>query len=1015
MFGYRIDIEHPAWLSLLVAIPLIWWLSYRSLSGLGRWRRWFALGLRSLIIVLLILALAELQVVRSSQRAAVIYVLDQSLSVPPTQRAAMVDYVDQEILKHRNRDTKDLAGVVVFGGDPAVEVPPFADDVHIPRVESLVDREHTNLSAALKLAQASFPEDASKRVVIISDGNENLGNGIEQARAMSQAGIGIDVLPVRYLPQAEVAVEKITIPPDVNRSQPFELKVVLNNLSTPELPNGGVSRGKLKITRKTQDGDVVLAEQDVKLEPGKRVFSIREQVDASNFYTYEARFIPNTAADDALPQNNIATAYTHVRGHGQVLLIEDAENAGEFKFLIERLREKEEFEITVQSSNDLFTSLPQLQAFDTVILANVPRDQFSDEQIKMLVRNTQQMGAGLIMLGGRNSFGAGGWTNTELEAAMPVDFQVKSAKVKAIGALAMLMHASELSTGNYWQKVIAKNSINALGNEDYCGVVQWDGTNNVHWLWSEGGMPLIKVGGNRETKMLRRIDQMNPGDMPDFDAPMISASVAFSKLADAAVKHMIIISDGDPSAPKSSTIASLKAQRVVVSTVEVGTHGQAGSQGNTLTAIANQTGGKYYAVKDAKALPKIYQQEVRKIARPLVFEKPDGFTPQIAYPHPITQTIDSLPPITGFVLTQKKDNPLVEVAIVSPVPSDEATRTILATWTYGLGKTAVMTTDAGARWATQWTQWENYDRLYSQLVRWSMRPTAEQGKFTISTELHDGKVRAVITALDKEDDFLNFLEMNAAVVGPDMKPSDLKIRQTAPGRYIGEFDAPDSGNYFLTISPGEKMMPIRTGVNVPYSPEFLDREPNESLLRTLVELKPRDGQPGKWIEAKSPGRSRMEQLLETDTFRHDLPPAGSSQPTWHILLLIAGCLFFGDVFVRRVAVNFAFVAVAAGKLRNKLLNRQQEVKTEYLERLRSRKREVGQQVDQMRAATRFEPTPDAPPPLPDALDRELQSSSAPPKKPPARPGTTGPESEEEDYTSRLLKAKKKAQDEREQK
>ena len=33
---------------------------------------------------------------------------------------------------------------------------------------------------------------------------------------------------------------------------------------------------------------------------------------------------------------------------------------------------------------------------------------FSDEQIRMLVRNLE-MGAGLVMLGGRNSFGAGGW------------------------------------------------------------------------------------------------------------------------------------------------------------------------------------------------------------------------------------------------------------------------------------------------------------------------------------------------------------------------------------------------------------------------------------------------------------------------------------------------------------------------------------------------------------------------------------------------------------------------------
>ena len=48
----------------------------------------------------------------------------------------------------------------------------------------------------------------------------------------------------------------------------------------------------------------------------------------------------------------------------------------------------------------------------------------------MTICNTQQMGSGLVMLGGPNSFGAGGWTNTELEKAMPVDFQIDNAKVR---------------------------------------------------------------------------------------------------------------------------------------------------------------------------------------------------------------------------------------------------------------------------------------------------------------------------------------------------------------------------------------------------------------------------------------------------------------------------------------------------------------------------------------------------------------------------------------------------------
>ena len=114
--------------------------------------------------------------------------------------------------------------------------------------------------------------------------------------------------------------------------------------------------------------------------------------------------------------------------------------------------------------------MAELQRFDTVILAYVPRSSgstadditsFSDSQVQMLVQNTEGMGCGLIMIGGPDSFGAGGWSNTELEKAMPVDFQIRNAKVQSIGALAMVMHASEMAQGNHWQKVIAREALKA--------------------------------------------------------------------------------------------------------------------------------------------------------------------------------------------------------------------------------------------------------------------------------------------------------------------------------------------------------------------------------------------------------------------------------------------------------------------------------------------------------------------------------------------------------------------------
>ncbi|HWB08317.1 MAG TPA: VWA domain-containing protein [Pirellulales bacterium] len=994
MFPYRLDFDSPWYLLLLALLPVMWWFGRRSLSGLGAVRKWVVLLLRSVVFSLIVLSLAEIQWVRTNDRLTVIYLLDQSLSIPPERREKMIEFVNESIRQHRKN--LDRVGVIVFGREAVIEVPPFDESVQLPRlIETPLDPESTNLAGAIKLAQATFPEDAAKRIVMVSDGNQNMGDALDQARHVAEAGVGIDVQPVLFTSNSEVLVEKITLPPDVRKGQPFDLRVVLNNTTQPAEGESGIIKGKLIVSQRTDDQPQVIAEEAIELPPGKKVYTIRRQLDQPHFYTYEARFVPDNPADDALVENNRATTFTHVRGSGQVLLIEDAANRGEHEFLVDRLRH-ENLEVTVHASDQLFNGLAELQQFDTIVLANVPREDFTDQQIVMLSQNTQSMGCGLVMLGGPNSYGAGGWNNTPIEEAMPVDFQIKSAKVVPKGALALVMHASEMADGNHWQKVIAKEAIKALGNEDYCGLLP--GTDQ--WLW--GGM--TRVGGSRP-RMLALIDRMTPMDMPDFDSGLKRAHRAMSSLTDAAVKHMIIISDGDPTPPSPSVLSSLKKLKVTVSSVAVGCHGPAES--SVMKDIARKTGGKYYEVLNPNALPRIFQREARRVARPLVYEKEVGFSPYVRFPHEMVSGITGpLPPITGFVQTTVKKNPLVEVSLVSPEPAGEDNATILASWTYGLGKAVAFTSDAGARWTKQWAQgWEGYDKLFSQMIRWSMRPAGDQGKFTIATDVEQGQVKIFVTALDKDDEFLNFLDLGGAVIGPDMKPHDVQLEQTAPGRYVGSFQADDAGSYFVMLSPGAGQSPLLTGVNVPYSPEFRDRETNEALLTGLAKLEPKDGPSGIVIEDAT-GRAEAKELAKADSFRHDLPKATSRQDVWPYALLIAGLTFFGDVFFRRVQVSFAFVPALAGRMRDRVLGRTPPAPSpEYISRLRSRKAEVSEQLEQRRAAARFEPTADQPADI-SALEEQIAAPTTPPSRPGSRTSMS-PEAQEEDtYTSRLLKVKK---------
>jgi hypothetical protein len=206
-----------------------------------------------------------------------------------------------------------------------------------------------------------------------------------------------------------------------------------------------------------------------------------------------------------------------------------------------------------------------------------------------------------------------------------------------------------------------------------------------------------------------------------------------------------------------------------------------------------------------------------------------------------------------------------------------------------------------------------------------------------------------------------------------------------------------------------------TGASVPYSAEYRQRETNAALLTTLASLKPKGAKEAGKIadeELRPDNLERLTQLI--DTFRRTLPKAISSKDVWPLFLLLAAAVFLADVFVRRVTVHFYWVFPALAWAYNRLLRRpQEEARDEVLERLRNRKAAVTSQIDERRAATRFEPQPEAEASPQRELGEVLADAAAGGGAAPARPveqptvAASSPQ-EETTYTERLLAAKKKA-------
>jgi hypothetical protein len=349
---------------------------------------------------------------------------------------------------------------------------------------------------------------------------------------------------------------------------------------------------------------------------------------------------------------------------------------------------------------------------------------------------------------------------------------------------------------------------------------------------------------------------------------------------------------------------------------------------------------------------------------------------------------------------------------------------MLAHWTYGLGRSVAFTSDAARRWAKTWPDWPSYAAFWSQVTRWVMRP-AEQGNLSLTVRRDEGRIKVVVDALDKDDQFLNFLQVQGSVVDPDLKSIPLELVQTAPGRYEATVEnAEASGNYFVNLGyrgSGETHGVLSTGIAVPYSDEYRELRSNPSLMETIASVT--DGSFTPW-KTTNDNRIDLARTVESvDHFRRDesLVIPRSFAPLWPSLLWLAACLFLGDVAVRRIAPDTDRMKRSIENALKWLKGQQTEPEGDYMDKLRARKAEVAEQLERSRRPSRVEnePTPREPSkPIDEPLleGRQPADRGSGERRPAdaSRPGIapTEPKPEETSYTERLRRAKRQVWEDR---
>ena len=872
---------YPWFITLLLLAPLFFLWLHRTPRRLTPLRRRFLVGLRLLALLLLVVGLARLALTQPYQQVNVVFALDMSHSVGPGVRERALDFIRAV---NGAKRAQDGAGLVVFGADAYLEQE-VVRRFTLSDIASEVDGSATNVARALQVSATSFPTEGEKRLVLLTDGNENVASAAEDALIARSLGVSVFPVPLGQERQApEVRVENLIAPKQVRMGTPYHVEAVV--FSSIEAP------ASLELFR---EGSFV-ERQEVVLKPGKNRHRFSEQAGGEGMQLYQ---IVVNSPRDTMTENNHWQTFTEVQGRPKVLRLYDPPHRE--APLVQALRQQG-LDVRSLPWQDLPHMLGDYLEYAALIFDNVPGFGISVSQMEVLERYVRDMGGGVLMLGGEKSFGAGGYYRTPLEKILPVDMDVPT-KV-SIPSLAMVMVIDrsdsmgssvsgapssgfgDRTTKLEVAKIAAFSSMKLLNPFDKVGVLAF----NAEWNWN---VPMSEAG--KREQIAGRLAALTHGGGTDLFKALQEGLDTLREVP-AVKKHLIALSDGlTPNMEFESLMRSAVADNITVTTVALGQD----ADRTLMDAIAHWGKGRSYYTDDALNIPRIFTAETILVSRSLIEER--AFQPILRRSHELLRGvgIDEAPPLHGYVVTYGK--PAAELLLTTP--NDDP---LLAIQRYGLGHTAAFTADLGPRWAKDWLSWPQFGPFTAQLVRWVQR-TGTPESVDVQVDVRDGQAIVQADVYDPEDRFVNRLDLQGSrVLTPEKDTLPLELEQTAPGRYQGRFAVGGRGEYLLSLVGGQgdaTIGPKTVGIALPYSAEYLGLDVNHSLLARLAE---RTG--GQVLEADTPEEAGGVLYSPPSQAGGSVARGLPMNDLWPWFLLAALCAFVVEIAVRQISLPTAWTA-----------------------------------------------------------------------------------------------------------
>ncbi len=780
---------YPAALWLLLLLPLLWALSFAtyavSRARLGPFRYWALLAMRSLAILALALALSGIQLVRPVDNLTVVFLIDGSDSVAPAQRQQALQYVNDALASRR---PDDEAAVVVFGRNAVVEYAPASLE-RLSRLTSTVVTSRTDIEEAIQLGLALFPADAQKRLVLLSDGRETEGRAIEAARLATIRDIPIDIVPLIGGAGPDVQISALDAPSTAREEQDVPLLVRIQSSIATDGELQAFVNGELAETRPVQ------------IAPGETDVPITLPSGEAGFYRYEVRL---EARGDTQPLNNRAAAFTNIEGPPRVLLVASDPSRA---VALENVLATANVRVDISTPDQTPADQTQLKPYTAVILVDVLSRDVPRAVQEALPIYVSEQGGSLAMIGGTESFGAGGWRRSPVAAALPVELDPKDRQERPDLALALVIDRSgsmsESAGGGFTKLDLAREAVYqaslGLESNDQIGVVAFDDLGE--WV-----LPMQRLPGLVEIEAA--LSMVSDGGGTNIRAGVEPAAQTMPTI-DARIKHVILLTDGVAESNYADLIDQMRANDITITVVSIGDDANP-----ALRQIASRGGGEFYRVLSLSDVPRIFLAETVRVARRDIVEEPTQ--PLVTLNASIVRGIGPLPLLYGYNATERRDAARTILATSDGSP-------ILAQWQYGLGRSVAWTSDLKGQWARDWLTWEQFPRFVGGMLDLLLGP---QQSDNLSLEMSVNGAQAVLelTARDAQGQPVENATIQGRLLDPNDQWIELTFEQIGAGRYraVAPTDVP--GAYLTQIAvfdtEGQALGSVSGGLAVSYSPEY---------------------------------------------------------------------------------------------------------------------------------------------------------------------------------------------------